>query len=118
MPPYHQDTYAEFLDVLSDPVDGHSFILPYDQGEITITGRVQPISDEYEKLPGGKRFWKGTTFSIIANHPSKEMSLDKVLARGRTPLPEISEVQRGDMYTYTSTGWVKTVFTDADAVYY
>lgn len=113
-----RDAYGDLYEALTDPVDGHRFTLPYDQGTLTLTGRVEQVSDIFVRLPGGGQYWKGTRFTVAANHPAKQRSLGEVLARGRSPLPELAAVQRGDMYTYTATGWVKTVFTDADAVYY
>lgn len=113
-----RDAYSDIYDTLTDPVDGHVFVLPYDQGELTITGRVESVSDKYVRLPDGGRYWEGTTFTMIANHPSKQYTLGEALARGRAPLPDIAAVQYGDVYTYTSTGWVKTIYTDADTVYY
>ena len=114
----HRDDYSVIYEALTNPVDGHSFIVPYNQGMLTITGRVASVSDVYVRLPGGGTYWKGTKFTLIGNHPSKQMSLGEVLARGRSPLPEVAEMAVGDMYTYTENGWVKTEFVDADEIYY
>lgn len=62
--------YAELYEILSDPVAGHTFILPYNQSTIQINGRVETISDRYFKK-GGVAVWRGTSFVIIANEPSK-----------------------------------------------
>ncbi len=117
-PAWQQDDYDRFVEVLSDPVDAHEFLLPYGQGQLRITAKVYSISDEYKRLSRGRSWWTGTRFSIVTVHPVKEMGLEGVLARGRAPLPDIAAVAYGDVYTYTPSGWVKTVYTDADAVYY
>lgn len=113
-----RDAYTDIYEALTDPVDGHVFVLPYDQGEITVTGRVESVTDTFVRLPNGGKYWKGTTFTMIANHPTKELGLTAVLARGRSPLPEQAEVQLGDIYTYSGSGWVRTNYADADAIQY
>lgn len=118
VPPEQRERYSDLYEALTDPADGHVFSVPYDQGQLTITGRVERVSDLFVRLPGGGQLWKGTRFTIAANHPSKQYTLGQALARGRTPLPEAAEVRSGDIYTYTSTGWVRTMFTDADEMDY
>lgn len=118
VPLNYTDEYNEIHDILTNPVDGHSFVLPYGAGSLTVTARVDSVKDTYVRLPNGARYWKGIQFTITSNAPIKQMSLSQILARGRSPLPELSEVQTGDVYTYTSSGWVKTVYTNADDVYY
>jgi hypothetical protein len=113
-----RDQYDTIYEALTDPVDGHVMVVPYGQGTITMTARVENVSDSLVRLAGGGNYWKNLSFTAIANHPGKQMSLGEMLARGRSPLPDIAKVALGDMYTYTATGWVKTVYTDADAVYY
>ena len=112
------DQYAAIYEALTDPVDAHTFVVPYNNGTITVVARVQSISDVYVRLANGGKYWKGIQFTIVANHPSKEKSLSQVMARGRTPLPEPSAVQLGDIYTYTSTGWTHTQYVDVDNKYY
>ena len=62
--------YSTLYEVLSDPVAGHTFILPYNQGTIQINGRVETVSDRYYSK-GGVAVWRGTQYVIIANEPSK-----------------------------------------------
>ena len=112
MPLKNKDRYASLIEQLTEPVDGHVFILPYNNGTIQVTGLVEDPADVWEKLPSGYTFWKGLKFTIRANHPSKQMSLGEVIQRGLTPLPDIASVEIGDTYTYTAGGWVKV--TDAD----
>ena len=116
MPLKNKDRYAALIEQLTEPVDGHVFVLPYNNGTIQVTGLVEDPADVWEKLPSGYTFWKGLKFTIRANHPSKQMSLGEVIQRGLTPLPDIAGVAIGDTYTYTASGWVKV--TDADATSY
>lgn len=112
MPLRNKDRYAALIEQLTEPVDGHAFVLPYNNGTIQVTGLVEDPADVWEKLPSGYTFWKGLKFTIRANHPSKQMSLGEVIQRGLSPLPDVSGVQVGDTYTYTTGGWVKVL--DAD----
>ena len=113
-----RDRYSTIYEMLTNPVDGHTFILPYNQGNLTITGRINSVSDVFVRLPNGGKYWKGIQFVVTANHPSKEYSLSQVLARGRSPLPELASVSIGDIYEYTNAGWVEADFEDADSTYY
>lgn len=117
-PLYDQDIYARLYELLTAPVDGHLFTVPYNQATIEITGRVVDVSDARVEMDSGRQYWRELRFTIVANHPSRQMTLGEMLARGRSPLPELAAVQEGDIYTYTSTGWVKTNYADADSVYY
>lgn len=111
-----EQSYSALYEVLNEPVDAHSFVLPYGGGTIEITGRVEQISDVYMRLPSGTIHWKGISFSVIANHPTKQMSLGDVITRGASPLPDESDVSVGEVYIYSSGGW-ETV-PDADDNYY
>ena len=99
------ETYSWIYEKLTEPVDGHVFVLPYNQGTIEITARVENVSDSLSRLPGGRLYWKDTTFTVIANHPSKTMSAGEAISRGRAPLPEIEDPQEGDAYVYESGVW-------------
>ena len=116
MPLKNKDRYAGLIEQLTEPVDGHVFVLPYNNGTIQVTGLVEDPADVWEKLPSGYTFWKGLKFTIRANHPSKQMSLGEVIQRGLTSLPDVAGVAIGDTYTYTANGWVRV--TDADATSY
>lgn len=62
--------YEDLFDVLSDPVAGHTFTLPYGTGTKTFEGRVEVVSDNYVKGSNGN-LWRGTNFEIIGNEPIK-----------------------------------------------
>lgn len=105
MPLRNKGRYAALIEQLTEPVDGHAFVLPYNTGTLELTGRVEDVSDVWVKLPSGYTYWKGLKFSITANGPTKEQSLGEAIARGLTPLPDVQEPQIGDTYTYTVNGW-------------
>lgn len=105
IPPKQMTQYSAVYELLTDPVDAHSFVLPYGNSTITITGRVVSVKDNYVRLAGGAVAWKGTTFTVAANHPTKEVSLDEVITRGAAPLPEGAAVSIGSVWAYGSGGW-------------
>ena len=117
--PQDMGAYYALWEQLSQPVDGHTFTLPYNGGTIEITGRVGSVSDVYVRLPGGGVYWKGVSFTVTGIAPSKEMSLSNVLIRGRTPLPEDTTPSTGDTYTWDGTMWVAAAtYEDADNIAY
>ena len=110
--------YAELYEALTAPVDGHSFVLPYNNGTITITARVESIHDVRYPVGDGQH-WAGTKFTAIANHPTKFMSLDDVLARGGTPLPDLSDGSEGDYWHCEgANGWVHGNYPDCSEMYF
>lgn len=62
--------YASLYEVLTDPVAGHTFTLPYNAGTTTFDGRVEVVSDKYVKR-GEISIWRNTQFTVIANEPIK-----------------------------------------------
>lgn len=108
--------YNQLYEMLSEPVSGHEFYLPYANGMITVNGHVEKVKDLYAQLPGGDLHWRGISFSIISNHPSKTMSLGEVVSIGLESLPNTSSVDVGSAYIYTINGWEQMV--NADDVYY
>jgi len=105
-----RDQYAEIYEAITNPLDGHTFVLPYNNDTITITARVTSISDVYVRLPGGGNYWKGISFKVVANHPSKANTLGSVVEAGRAPVPAVAMPKVGDAYTYTASGWVQTAW--------
>lgn len=102
-----EEDYKYIYEMLTEPVDAHVFVLPYNDEYITITGRVQRVSDKYYRNVDDGNGWRGTKFTVIANHPSKEMSLSQAIQRGLTPLPIVQHANAGDTYTYDSGAWAK-----------
>ena len=115
-----EEIYADLYEVLSDPIDGHSLVLPYNQTEVELVGRVEVISDTYHHHNSrGVHFWRDTVFTIIANHPTKAYTLGEMVERGMTPLPNIADVEDGAIYEYhAGSGWQPITIEDADEVAY
>ena len=116
VPKGYESAYDALYEKLTEPVDAHAFVLPYNSGTITVTGRVENVRDVWRRVPGGGNCWVGTAFTVAANHPTKELSLGEVITRGASPLPSGEAVQTGASYTYTSDGWAP--IADADATAY
>lgn len=111
--------YSKLYEILTNAVDAHSFVLPYNSGTITITGRVQNISDIYRRLRDGTTHWTGISFTVVANSPYKTHSLGEAITRGTSPLPNITGAKEGDTYTFNGSTWVAyTGYTDADSKSY
>jgi len=106
-PLWDKNKYASIIEVLTQPVDGHVFVLPYNNSTVQITGRVDEVADEYVRLDSGRDFWRRLAFTVTANHPTKQETLSAVITRGRTPLPDVADPEIGDTYTYTANGWEK-----------
>lgn len=111
-----EQEYAELYELLTEPVDGHSFVLPYAGGVLEVTGRVGNMKDVFMRLKDGSIHWRGISFDITANHPSKTMSLEEVLTRGATPLPDESDIKVGETYVFEIGGWNE--ITSAEDNYY
>ena len=105
-----RDEYAQIYETITNPVDGHTLVIPYNNGTIEITARITNISDVYVRLAGGQNYWKGIRFTAIANHPSKANTLGSVLIPGRAPVPAVASPNIGDAFTYTEDGWVQTAW--------
>lgn len=121
IPFWNVKSYTDLYEKLTEPVDGHSMILPYNQGDITITGRIEVVEDEYVRRPEGGNYWRDTTFVITANHPTKTITLGEAITRGLAPLPDIGGVQVGDIYEYTASGWEEyepPSYINGDEVYF
>lgn len=107
MPLRNKARYAALIEMLTEPVEGHAFVLPYNEGTLQLTGKVEAPADVWVKLPSGYTYWKGLKFTITANGPTKQQTLAEAIARGLTPLPDVAAPEIGDTYTYTAEGWVK-----------
>lgn len=108
--------YNELYEVLTAPVDGHRFRLPYASGMIEITGKVDSVKDLYVRMADNSVHWRGISFSVTANHPSKQMELSQIVSIGLQPLPSVDSVDVGSAYIYGIEGWEK--IRDADSTYY
>ena len=115
-PLYSQSKYARLYEMLTDPVDGHQFVLPYNNSTIALTARVETLQDDLLEFDNGAKYWRNCAFAIIANHESKSMTLSQVIARGMTPLPDVDNPQIGDTYTWDGSEWDDV--PDADNISY
>lgn len=117
--PHQMGDYYSLFRLLSEPVDGHTFVLPYDDDTIQITGRVEDISDIYVRMPNNGVYWKGASFTVISNAPTRTVTLQQAIQRGLTPIPDVVSPEIGDTYTYTANGWEETsALPDADTTAY
>lgn len=117
--PSQMGEYYTLMDVLTQPVGEHEFTMPYDNGEVTFTGRVEQISDVYVRMPGGGTYWKGVTFTAVSIAPTKEMSHSEAISRGLPALPDVAMPNIGDTYTWTVNGWeAASGYPDADTTAY
>lgn len=118
VPRGQMDDYTDLYDILVDPVDAHEFVLPYNNVDITITAKVDVVSDEFVRLPGDRRYWRNTTFTATAVHPTKTYTLGEAISRGLAPLPDEAGVDVGQTYMYTEDGWEPYEYELADLISY
>lgn len=97
VPPKQTYEYSQLYEVLTAPVDGHRFVLPYNEGMVHITGRVGSVSDRLVWTATERQYWKGVSFSVVANHPTKTMELGDVLLRGLEEVPNVTLPGGGGM---------------------
>ena len=119
VPPDQRNAHTILQDLLTEPVDGHAFALPYNEGILQLTGRVRNVSDVYVRLANGGTCWKGLRFTIVANHPTRAIGLHEAITRGRAPVPEIVQPAEGDTYVWYSGRWSKSAsYPNADVIPY
>lgn len=111
-----ENLYTKLYEVLTDPVDAHSFLLPYNRGNIAITGRVDNISDVYRRMPDNSVHWVGIQFNVISNTPTKTHTLGEAIQRGLSPMPDIGGAQVGILYTFDGSSWNEVDIPNYDIV--
>jgi hypothetical protein len=99
-----ESDYKYIYELLTQPVDAHAFVFPYNDGYINLTGRVEVVSDKYYRGVNNANGWKGIKFTVIANHPSKEQNLSDAISRGITPMPIMQHIDDGEVFVYDG-GW-------------
>lgn len=112
-----EDLYNQLHSILSDPVDGHQFVMPDGAGTLTVTARVLSLKDTLYEGENGN-YWAGLEVSIAANHPTAVYSLGELLTRGHAAMPDLDDGTEGDTWTYTNFQWVRGHYNSADDVYY
>lgn len=119
IPLNQRDRHTVLYEQLTEPVDGHVFVLPYNQTSVTVTGRVESVSDVYVRLANGGQYWKGLSFTVTANHPTKYKTWRTALNLGRAKVPEIAEHSEGDTWIWVNGGWDLAVeYRNADEIQY
>lgn len=114
VPVGQESVYSQLYEMLTQPVEGHVFELPYNQNVVNITGRVESVQDK-----AYKNTWRGIKFAIIANNPTKEMSLNEVVTRGMSQLPNTTPLDAGAVYIVNQYGELtRTDLGDADVRQY
>ena len=136
VPPTMEDEYFQLYETLTDPVDAHQFVMPYNGSTVEITARVERVTDVYVLLKSKRQLWRGVKFTAIANHPTKRMNYGEIVTIGRSPVPDTPEsvagqvciydgsrwqevnLEQGKLYEYTGTGFTESEITDADDTEY
>lgn len=118
VPAGREADYHALYETLTQPVDGHDFVLPYNGGTIAVTGRVESVTDNWHRTWNGGNYWEGCRFALVGNGPSKSMSLGQVIARGRKALPDVQDPDVGDTYRWNGAVWAEVSWADADNKYY
>jgi len=95
--------YNTIYNMLSDPVEAHIFVLPYNASTITITGRVENVSDSWVRMPGDANHWRQISFTVTAIHPSRYYSLNQAISRGRPIVPTIDGSREAVLEALTVT---------------
>lgn len=114
-----KNKYAALFEILTEPVDGHQFAIPYNNSNITITARVSDVSDRLIEPRGGAPYWRELRFTITANHPSRAVSLGQAIQRGRAPTPDVIQPPAGTTYTWVNGRWETSAsYADADLIAY
>ena len=119
VPKDREEDYTLIYEMLTNPQNYHSFVLPYNETEISINARVQVVSDQWVRLPGNKQTWRKTTFEIISNTPTKVSNeTGSTEMYGTTPYPDDPQAQVGDIYEYTQAGWIMRNYENGDGIAY
>ncbi len=70
--PNDPETYDNFYEAISAPVNSHEIILPYGQGTITYNAMVTEGEDYYYGTVNGKRRWGGLRVLFTAIEVKRE----------------------------------------------
>lgn len=81
--------YYAIYEKLTDPVEAHIFVLPYNASTITLSGRVESVSDSWVRMPGDENYWKAISFTMTAINPSRSYTQAQAVSRGRPIVPTV-----------------------------
>ena len=74
-----ESAYTAIYEILTNPVNYHTFVMPYNQGTVTFQGRVEEVHDVPYKLRD-RTYWAETKFTAVASEPTKRATLQGVLS--------------------------------------
>jgi hypothetical protein len=112
------DEYGAIYDQLTAPVNYHTFVLPYNDEFISLTAKVDTVSDAWVRLPHDRHYWRKTKFDIIATAPSREATQSGTYDHGIAPFPTAPTPTVGAIYEWTADGWERKEYTRGDDIYY
>ena len=119
VPLNQRDAYTALYEILNAPVEGHTFVLPYNQGVINITGRIENVSDVYVRLPNGELAWRGIQFDVASNHPTKALTASQIVSNGYGYVPPIAAHNTGDPWVWDNDRWeIYTIGEDVNDKYF
>ncbi len=89
VPTGRESDYASIYEILINPIADHEFVLPYNQGMIYFTGRIQNVSDSlYIEKGTLDKIWRRTKFTVIGNAPHKKVELDGTITTNGAVTPD------------------------------
>lgn len=100
--------YYLLYGVLVNPKPYHTFLLPYNESEIEINGRIENVSDIYVRMNNGTQYWKGIQFTVVSNVPSFTIQGTDVISWGLSPIPSSTNASEGDTMVYHNGAWVSS----------
>ena len=114
-----RQAYNTIRNLLTDPIGEHTFVFPDESGTIEIVGRIGSVSDVYVRLPNGESYWRGVSFDVTANHPTRQYNMSQITERGRTFFPDAAEHNEGDSWVWTNGRWeLSASYNNADTTKY
>lgn len=66
-----REEYDNFYDLISDPVESRSIVVPYGQATLTFDAYITSGEDELTLMTENGNFWKGITCDFVAMKPKK-----------------------------------------------
>lgn len=118
VPVGEEGLYTTLYETITSPIGYHAVTVPYNQGILNITGRIESVSDTFFRTEGTATIWHQISFTIISNYPTKTQTLGQVVSYGMQTEPDVNDPDEGAIYMYSSGSWVPLEYTDGDEVEY
>ncbi len=82
IPKGKENDYSNLYDLLAAPLEEYDFALPYNQGYVTFSGKIENIKDKLlitysDKSGKDKTIWTGISFDIVSNEPILEVDTNE-----------------------------------------